>query len=377
MKKAVLILATVLALISCSQLPSREKAQLPQQERVQHPQREAAQRPSQEKAQRPKREAGTGVSQPSGTSRREKGVIEIGTLRGPSAIEMVRMIDSLSEGKNGMRVRIYEGPLEMRKEMIRGRVDYAVMPSAMAALQYNKGIDYRVAALTIEGGLILCGTDTTIHSITDLRGRTISVSTRGTTPDILLRYLLSRSETGIFHSGRDEAADFSPVSGGAQTIIDYRFPTPSDLANAAIAGRTQFCILPEPLASQVLGLNPDLHRLLDIGREWEKSEGMPLPETLLLSKAGADKATTDAVLRALESSSLWVSANPEKAASLAVKHGINPDSAAVINATKSCAFNVIRTKEAEKEIKYYLRVILACCPEALGGRMPDETFYEK
>lgn len=295
----------------------------------------------------------------------DDGTLRIAALRGPSAVEMVMMMDSLGRCADpGMEIAVYDEPLQLRKGMMDGSVDFAVLPMTMAALLYNTGIDYRVAAVPIWGSLYLCGTDTTVGSLQDLRGKNVNVMARGMTPDVLLRHLLSAS-------GLEPETDVR---------LDYRFPTHIDLANAAIAGRAPLCVLSEPFLSQALNSNPSLHVLVDLGAEWMELEEKPLAETAFLCRgalADSDRAAVDRVVAALKRSAEQVKADPDSAAVLAAGFGINPDTAALRASTSRSGFDVVTASDAEKEINDYLRVFLQASPEAVGNSMPDERFIVK
>lgn len=291
------------------------------------------------------------------------GVTKIATLRGPSAVAMMQWIDSLANrGDATTEITLYDEPLQLRKKMLEGSVDFAILPTTMAALMYNGGVDYRIAAVPLWGTLYLCGTDTAVTSLTRLKGHRVHLMAKGMTPDILFRHLVNGQ-------GIDPDTDID---------CDYRFPTHIDLANAAIAGRTELCVLSEPYASQVENANPDFHILVDLGREWEKEEAMPLAETAFLCRGDlAGRETVEDAVKAFRRSAEWVNANPDSAAVLARTYGIGPDMAAIRRSIPNSHIKVKGTAEAENEIKSYLAIILKAAPDAVGKRMPDEDFYAK
>lgn len=288
--------------------------------------------------------------------------LKIAVLRGPSAVQAVRLIDSLSRNPEGRwSVSMYDEPLRLRTEMIDGAVDFAVLPTTMAALLYNKGVDYRLVAVPVWGSLYLCGTDSTCHDIRNLRGQRVNVMGRGTAPDVLFRHIL----------------DGNGLNPDRDLTLDYSFPAHVDLANAAMAGRTRLCLLPEPFVSLAAAGGSGLTVLADMAEEWRKLHGMPLAETSLLCRGNLSEADTSAVrelLGAYLRSSEWVVSHPDSAAALAVGYGIAADSSALCASIPRSRFNVIRAEDAEKEIDFYLEVFLNSYPDAIGNRMPDEKF---
>src|SRR5512145_943193 len=148
----------------------------------------------------------------------------IATLKGPSAMGMVRMIDSLSQSENpALRIEILNEPIQVRKMMLDGTADFAILPTTMAAIIYNKGLQYQLLAIPVWGTFYVFGTDSSITRWADLKGKRVHVMARGMTPDVLFRYLL-------LQNGIDPEKDLT---------LDYSFPTHIDLANAVAAGQAE------------------------------------------------------------------------------------------------------------------------------------------
>ncbi len=94
---------------------------------------------------------------------KKKSSYMIATLKGPSSMGMIRVIDSLNrDTNNSIRVNILNEPIQVRKMMLDGSADFAVLPMNMAAILYNKGLNYRLVAVPVWGTLYLFGNDTTI-----------------------------------------------------------------------------------------------------------------------------------------------------------------------------------------------------------------------
>jgi len=91
--------------------------------------------------------------------------ITIATLKGPSATGMIKMIDSLANTQNAQsEILILNEPIQVRKLMLENKVDFAILPTTMGAILYNKGIDFKLAAIPVWGTLYLFGSDTTIRT---------------------------------------------------------------------------------------------------------------------------------------------------------------------------------------------------------------------
>jgi len=237
----------------------------------------------------------------------------IATLKGPSSMGMIRLIDSLSRGdSNSVQVKILNEPLQVRKMMIDGSADFAILPTTMAALVYNKGLEYQLIAITGWGSLYLFGSDTTICRWEDLRGKRVNVMAKGMTPDVLFRYLLQKND----------------ISPDRDIILDYSFPTHIDLANAVASGQADLGVISEPLASMVSDRNKAVRRIFDLSEEWSKYEGTPLAETAFLAKVSvtqSNRKVTEKLISAYKASIKWVNQNPDSAAMLIVKYDILPN----------------------------------------------------
>lgn len=286
--------------------------------------------------------------------------IVVAALRGPSAVGMIQMIDSLAQTTGAsVEVRILNEPLQVRKMMLDGSADFAVLPTTMAALLYNKGVDYQLAAVPIWGTLFLCGTDNTITDWQSLRGKKVYMMAKGMNPDILFRHLLVKN-------GLKPYADVD---------LDYRFPTHIDLANATMAGRTELSVISEPYLSQALNKNRSLNIIFDLGDEWEKQEQMPLPETAFICSSSVSDSAYKLVMNACRRSIEWVVAHPDKAAELSVAHGINTDEKALETSIQRSHFQFVEAKDIKSVVNNYLQVFFEMEPQTIGDKLPDERFY--
>ena len=293
----------------------------------------------------------------------QKTVVTIATLKGPSAMGMIKLIDSLDGVEEpGIKVQIVNEPIQVRKMMLDGKADFAVLPTTMAAITYNKGLEYRLIAIPVWGTLFLFGNDSTITRWEDLRHKKVHVMARGMTPDVLFQYLLEKH-------GLDPQKDIT---------LDYSFPTHIDLANAVAAGRAELGVISEPLVSLVIQKNKQVRAVFDLNSEWEKIQGSPIAQTALLVRDDIienDPRLVEAVLSDYEKSSLWVNQNPDSAAVLIARYGILPNTEVALQAIPGSGLYFVRAREIRSQITDYLNVFYNMNPLIIGEKMPDETFY--
>lgn len=289
----------------------------------------------------------------------------IATLKGPSSMGMIRMIDSLNTGStHTVKVKILNEPLQVRKMMLDGSADFAILPTTMAAIVYNMELDYRLLAVPVWGTLYLVGSDTTVSTWEDLRGKRVYVMARGMTPDVLFRYLL-------INNG---------IEPERKITLDYSFPTHIDLANAVAAGRAPLAVLSEPLASLVTERNSTVRRIFDLGTEWDRLESTAMAETAFLGSAEVirnDPWVVEYVLSAYASSTEWVNSHPDSAALLIVKYDILPDPGVATTAIAGSNLRFERAASVEREVMDYLNVFYKLNPDIVGGKLPDEDFIAR
>lgn len=287
----------------------------------------------------------------------------IASLRGPSSLGMLQLIDSLNNTENAtVEIKILNEPLQVRKMMLDGSADFAVLPTTMAALLYNKGVDYRLAAISTWGTLYLCGNDTTIHTWNDLRHNKIHLMAKNMTPDVLFRYLLKKNRLEPYQD----------------VGLDYRFPNHIDLANATTAGIAPMSVLSEPYLSYAMIKNDNIHIIMSLHDEWEKVEGFEMPETAFICKSEVienDSVFVEKIVSIYGKSAGWVNENVDRAAALAVRYEIVGDESAARNAIPRSNLRVARSEDVKDLVVNYLNVFHKMDSAIIGGKMPDEKFY--
>jgi NitT/TauT family transport system substrate-binding protein len=294
--------------------------------------------------------------------------INLLTLKGPSAMGMIYMIDSpgkIIPGK--LNIEILDEPMLVRARLLKEEPELAVLPLNMAAILYNKGLPYQVIAIPVWGTLYLFGSDTTIKTWPDLKGKRLFLMGRGTTPDILVRYLLMRN--GLVP---DE-----------DVLLDYSFPTHIDLANSVSAGHSALAVISEPLVSLARARNPAIIQIMDLNAEWAKvfPENPAMPQTALIGRKDFIRDHPDWITSLCESWSLsidLVNRYPAMAAKMIVHHDILPDEKIAENSIPGSNLKFSFASDIRPVIDQYLQVFFTFNPDAIGGRLPDEQFiFEK
>lgn len=276
---------------------------------------------------------------------------------------MIRLIDSLKNTKGAtVRVEILNEPIQVRKMMLEGSADFAILPTNMASIMYNKGIDYRLIGVPDWGSLFLFGSDSTVTTWSQMKGKRVYLMAKGMTPDVLVRYLLKKN-------GIEPEKD---------VILDYSFPTHIDLANAVAAGQAPLGVISEPMASLAMARNKSVKPVIDLNVEWEKCQGRPMALTAFMAKKSIinrSRSTVEKIISGYRSSANWVNQYPDSAAVLIVKYGILPDIKVALSSIPRSNLKFIIARDAKSDIKDFLSVFYQMNPDIIGGKMPDEDFY--
>lgn len=293
--------------------------------------------------------------------------IHTATLKGPSAMAMIHMMESAdSIGNFPAEFVIKNEPRQVQAMMLEESVDFAVLPSTLGALLYNKTGNYLLAGIPVWGTLYLFGSDTAINSWEDLKGKKISLMGRGMTPDIMFRYLATQN-------GLDPDRDME---------LDYSFPTHIELANAISAGVSNLGVISEPLVSLVMSRNSSVRPLINFNREWIRlfGPGVPFAQTALLVHrkfANEHPEIVNEYLKKLNESIQKVNKSPHEAARLIVKHNILPDTSIAERSIPRSNLHFSYAGEEMNGIHEYFKVFYNFNPLILGGKLPDEEFYFK
>jgi NitT/TauT family transport system substrate-binding protein len=295
----------------------------------------------------------------------DNNTVDIATLRGPSAISMIKMINETEkiEGKP-IKFQIKNEPMQIRPLLFQEKVEFAVVPTNMAAILYNKNVPYQVAAIPVWGTLYLFGQDSSISTWADLKGKEIHLMAKGMTPDVMFRYLLEKN-------GLDPQKDVD---------LNYSFPTHIELANAVASGKAKLGVISEPLVSMVIDKNNEVSPIFSLNKEWKKLTGLEIPQTSLLVHKDFSKDNPEFIENFLElykKSVQWTNENPAEASKIIVKKKILNNKNVAEQSIPRCNMRLKKAGESRKLISEYLGIFYNMNPDIIGGKVPDENFYYK
>ena len=251
---------------------------------------------------------------------------------------------------------------EVTPALIKGDLDMACVPATLAAVLYGKtGGAVEVLAVNTLGVLYIVENGETVQSMADLKGQTIVAAGKGSTPEYALRYLLS--ENGI-----DPDKDVT---------IDWKSEH-SECVAALASGQATIALLPQPFVTVAQNKIEGLRMALDLTAEWDALDnGSALITGVVVARRDVAEAHPQAMERFLEqyaASVDWVNANTADAAALIGEYGI-VDAAVAEKALPYCNIVCITGAELLEKLPGYLSVLYNADPAAVGGAMPDNSFY--
>ena len=290
-------------------------------------------------------------------------------LKGPTSMGMVKLMseqDELSEEEKAYTFQIVSAVDEIGPAIIQGNADIAAMPANLAAVLNQKtqgGI--KVLAVNTLGVLYLVGAGEEITSIADLAGKTIYASGKGATPEYALNYIL----TG---NGLDPEKDVA---------IEWKAEHAECLASL-LADESAIAMLPQPFVTTAQMKNENVKVLLDLTQEWDKlQEGQDTPSTMITGVVAARTAfieeNPDAVKQFLadyEASINYAKDDVDGAAALIGSYEIVPEAVAKV-ALPACNLTFLAGSEMQEKLGGYLQVLYDANPEAVGGALPEDSFY--
>lgn len=290
--------------------------------------------------------------------------INIGCMKGPTGIGMIKLLNDSDEGKsvNHYNYTIAGTADEISTALVKEKLDIAAVPCNLASVLYNKteGEVVTVAINTL-GVLYIVENGKNIREVSDLKGKTIYSTGQGTTPEYTLRYLLTEA-------GLNPDKDVN---------IQYKSEAPEVLATMT-QDESSLAMLPQPYVTVALNSNENYRIALNVTEEWEKlSKDSSVVTGVLVARKSfieKNKEMFDEFIKEYKASTEYANTNVEETAALLEKYDIFK---AVIakKAIPFCNVTFINGEEMKTKAYAYLKVIYDQNPKAVGGKLEEGMFY--
>ena len=250
---------------------------------------------------------------------------------------------------------------ELMPLFLRGELDVLALPVNAGAVLYNKSqAGATLLAVNTLGVLYIVEKGgETITSVADLKGKTIYATGKSTTPEYALSYLLSQN-------GLDIATDVTMEWKSEASEVVAQMAT----LDSAVA------LLPQPFVTVAQTKVEGLRVALDMTAEWANVGSTLITGGLIIRTAFLNEHP-EAVKTFLEeyaASTQYVNENVEEAAAL-VEQYIGVAAGVAKKAIPACNIVCMTGEEMKAAAEKYLTVLFELNPDAVGGAMPEESFY--
>ncbi len=291
--------------------------------------------------------------------------LPVAALKGPTAMGLVKLID---DAQQRYSFTITGSPDEITPQLVQGDIQIAAVPANLAAVLYNntKGTQSGIQVLAINtlGVLYIVENGEDIHTVEDLRGKTILAAGKGATPEYALNFML---EQNGLDPEKDVTIEFKSEHSECAAILNTK--------DKAIA------MLPQPFVTAAQMKNEQIRVALDLNREWALSQENPasLITGVVVARADFIAQNPQAVADFLEGYRESVDyitdpQNIEPASALIAKYDI-VSTAIAQRALPQCNITFIAGAKMRERLGGYLSILHDQNPKAVGGALPDEDFY--
>ena len=293
----------------------------------------------------------------------ETASVRVGALKGPTAMGMVEMMQDKADA---YEFTLAAAPDELVPLLVKGDLDIAAVPANLGSVLYNntKGA-IRVLAINTLGVLYIVERGDTIHTVEDLKGRTLVSAGKGSTPEYALNYILKGN-------GIDPEADLT---------LEFKSEHAECLA-AMLQDDSVVAMLPQPFATVAQTKADDIRVALDLTAEWDALQAQAeAPSTMItgvaVARADFIEQNPDAVAQFMTDyaeSVQYVQENVEGAAQLIGQFDIF-EAGPAQKALPYCNITFIDGNDMKAKLSGYLAELFAQDPAAVGGALPGEDFY--
>lgn len=291
--------------------------------------------------------------------------VRLGAMTGPTGIGMVKLFDDADKDAASPYTYTVKGAAdELTPLLLQGELDIVSVPANLASVLYNK-TEGKVKALAVNvlGVLYLAEYNSDeIHSLADLKGKTVYATGKGSTPEYFLRYVLTQN-------GLDPDTDVT---------LEWK-SEPSEVLAVLNGQGSGIAMLPQPYVTAAAAqLGEGFQVKLSVSEEWQKvSGGTPCTTACILVRsqfAEENPAAVEQFLADYADSAAWVNENVEAAGDLCGQYEIVKAPIAK-KAIPQCNIVSITGSDMKAALSSCLEVLFQQNPAAVGGALPQDDFY--
>lgn len=293
-------------------------------------------------------------------------LVRVASLKGPTSLGLLFLMNKADKGEtaNTYEFQMATGADEILPLMVKGDLDIALVPANVASVLYHKtqgGVE--VIDINTLGVLYMVSGEDGLTNFTDLKGKTIYLTGKGTTPDYVLQYLLAAN--GM-------SAD--------DVILEYKSEA-TEVASVLAEDPTAIGLLPQPFVTAACMQNDALKVIFDLNEEWNKvqgEDGSSMVTGVTVVRKEFLEENEEAVKSFMEdhkASAEDINADPATGAALAVEAQIVAKEPIAQKAIPNCNITYIDKAEMKQALSGYLDVLFHQDSLSIGGGLPESDFY--
>jgi NitT/TauT family transport system substrate-binding protein len=291
----------------------------------------------------------------------------VGTI-GPLSIPLAYMQqnNSLASISEKTDLAIWATPTQLQAIITGGQGDFISLPTNSAATFYNKGVELKLMDSSIWNILYLITADTSIKSVTDLKGKKVVVPYQGAVPDAMFRFICQKQ--------------------GVEPDIDIFYaPDPVQGSQLLLTGQEKFVLLSEPSATSVIlkgqSSGNTFIRALNMQTEWKKAtdgkSSTPVAGTVVLGNLKDRPDIVNTFNSEYQKAIRWMLANPVEAGNVGAKvlaeQGFT--AAVLTESMKNIDWRYVSAANARTDLEAFFNALSQVTPNFIGGKLPDDGFY--
>ena len=214
---------------------------------------------------------------------------------------------------------------------------------------------------SLMGVLYILEKGDSVHSMADLRGKTIYATGQGANPEYVLDHLLT-------------------ANGVDPSTLDIQWMTAQEVSAKMVSSEQAICMLPVPAATALMVQDTGVRQALSLSDEWEKLDQGVLPMGCVVARTEfiqENPMLIDALLDLYGDSITFMTeeGNAADGAALVAKYGIAPNEQVAQAAIPQCNLTFLTGQEMRAALEGYYAVLFRTDPASIGGGMPYDAFY--
>ena len=292
--------------------------------------------------------------------------VRVGSLKGPTSMGLVYLMDKAQKGEteNHYEFTMTGAADELVGKIASGDLDIALIPANVASVLYTK-TQKNVTVLDINtlGVLYVVASDDSIASVADLKGKTVYMTGKGTTPEYVMNYLLK--ENGL-----------------AAGDVDLQFKSEAtEVASLLKENPKAIGVLPQPFATAACVQNEALKPVVDLTEAWNalnQDSGSMLVTGVTIVRSDFLRENRSPIQMFLEDhreSAQYAVDHVDETAELVAAAGLVEKAPIAKKALPYCNIVCMTGQEMKDALSGYLNVLYEQDAKSVGGQLPGDDFY--